>query len=216
MTKVRQDAWSHEDDVLLAETVLKHIQNGSTQLMAFDEAGDILNRTSAACGFRWNSEVRNTYEDKVQMAKKQRKENKRHLAQAKGSITTKAVEQSNHQEKPTNSIQISPTSLTDVIVFLQNLSTEDTHSIYQLAVENNGLLQEHQLLQQEYDALLRKYNHLQKEQATVREDYQSLMAIMNRASKLLFSNEDKVTTTMMAPIFQMDQNGSIEIIEPSV
>ena len=38
--KVRQDAWSHEDDLLLAETVLRHIREGSTQLLAFDEVGD--------------------------------------------------------------------------------------------------------------------------------------------------------------------------------
>ena len=58
MVKVRQDAWSHEDDLLLAETVLRHIREGSTQLNAFEEVGDHLNRTSAACGFRWNAEVR--------------------------------------------------------------------------------------------------------------------------------------------------------------
>ncbi|GAE94123.1 prespore specific transcriptional activator RsfA [Gracilibacillus boraciitolerans JCM 21714] len=39
MAKVRQDAWSHEDDLLLAETVLRHIREGSTQLKAFDEVG---------------------------------------------------------------------------------------------------------------------------------------------------------------------------------
>ncbi len=61
----------------LAETVLRHIRSGSTQIKAFDEVGDALNRTSAACGFRWNAEVRANYEDAVQIAKKQRKELKR-------------------------------------------------------------------------------------------------------------------------------------------
>ena len=49
--KVRQDAWTDEDDLLLAETVLRHVREGSTQLNAFEEVGDKLNRTSAACGF---------------------------------------------------------------------------------------------------------------------------------------------------------------------
>ena len=74
--KTRQDAWTKEDDLLLAETVLRHIRSGSTQIKAFDEVGDALNRTSAACGFRWNAEVRANYEDAVQIAK-QRKELKR-------------------------------------------------------------------------------------------------------------------------------------------
>ena len=46
--KVRQDAWTDEDDLLLAETVLRHVREGSTQLNAFEEVGDQLNRTSAA------------------------------------------------------------------------------------------------------------------------------------------------------------------------
>lgn len=48
--KQRQDAWSEENDLLLAETVLRHVREGSTQLNAFEEVGDRLNRTSAACG----------------------------------------------------------------------------------------------------------------------------------------------------------------------
>src|SRR5690625_7689086 len=77
LAKVRQDAWSHEDDLLLAETVLRHIREGSTQLNAFEEVGDKLNRTSAACGFRWNAEVRQNYIQAVEIAKRQRKHNKR-------------------------------------------------------------------------------------------------------------------------------------------
>src|SRR5690606_34304580 len=80
MTKVRQDAWTHEDDLLLAETVLKHIREGSTQLRAFDEVGDELNRTSAACGFRWNAVVRNRFMPQIAEAKKLRKERKRATA----------------------------------------------------------------------------------------------------------------------------------------
>ncbi|MBE4908096.1 RsfA family transcriptional regulator [Bacillus luteolus] len=75
--KVRQDAWSHEDDLLLAETVLRYIREGGTQLAAFEEVGDKLNRTSAACGFRWNAEVRGKYDQAIAIAKKQRKERKR-------------------------------------------------------------------------------------------------------------------------------------------
>src|SRR5690625_6008683 len=45
--------------------------------LAFDEVGDILNRTSAACGFRWNAEVRSKYVDAIELAKRQRKEKKR-------------------------------------------------------------------------------------------------------------------------------------------
>ncbi|PJN87815.1 RsfA family transcriptional regulator [Bacillus sp. mrc49] len=77
--KVRQDAWTEEDDLLLAETVLRHVREGSTQLNAFEEVGDKLNRTSAACGFRWNAVVRHNYDKALSLAKKQRKQRQRIL-----------------------------------------------------------------------------------------------------------------------------------------
>lgn len=82
--KVRQDAWTDENDLLLAETVLRHVREGSTQLNAFEEVGDKLNRTSAACGFRWNAVVRHTYEKALQLAKKQRKQRQRVLGKEQG------------------------------------------------------------------------------------------------------------------------------------
>ncbi|MBM7690632.1 prespore-specific regulator [Peribacillus deserti] len=82
--KVRQDAWTEENDLLLAETVLRHVREGSTQLNAFEEIGDKLNRTSAACGFRWNAVVRHNYEKALQLAKKQRKQRNRILGKEQG------------------------------------------------------------------------------------------------------------------------------------
>ena len=82
--KVRQDAWTEEDDLLLAETVLRHVREGSTQLNAFEEVGDKLNRTSAACGFRWNAVVRHTYDKALSLAKKQRKQRQRILGKDQG------------------------------------------------------------------------------------------------------------------------------------
>jgi prespore-specific regulator len=82
VSKIRQDAWSEEDDLLLAETVLRHVREGSTQLHAFEEVGDKLERTSAAVGFRWNAIVRKKYEQALKIAKKQRKERQRALAKS--------------------------------------------------------------------------------------------------------------------------------------
>lgn len=82
--KVRQDAWTDENDLMLAETVLRHVREGSTQLNAFEEVGDKLNRTSAACGFRWNAVVRHQYEKALDLAKKQRKQRQRVLGKDQG------------------------------------------------------------------------------------------------------------------------------------
>ncbi|MDX8044918.1 RsfA family transcriptional regulator [Gracilibacillus sp. S3-1-1] len=69
----RQDAWTNDEDLLLAETVLRFIREGKTQLEAFKEVGKQLSRTSAACGFRWNATLRKQYDDAIQLAKQNRK-----------------------------------------------------------------------------------------------------------------------------------------------
>ncbi|GAA3321187.1 hypothetical protein GCM10020331_035890 [Ectobacillus funiculus] len=132
--KTRQDAWTTEDDLLLAETVLRHIREGSTQLKAFDEVGDKLDRTSAACGFRWNAEVRQNYEEAVQIAKRQRKEMKRALAnQSQSAVATKPARSPQlviDAEFSEELLPIKQTSLSmdDVIAYLRSYQqqTADT------------------------------------------------------------------------------------------
>jgi prespore-specific regulator len=99
VSKIRQDAWSEEDDLLLAETVLRHVREGSTQLHAFEEVGDKLERTSAAVGFRWNAIVRKKYEQALKIAKKQRKERQRALAKS---------QQQQPQSKPVTKPSLQP------------------------------------------------------------------------------------------------------------
>ncbi|MEK4006414.1 RsfA family transcriptional regulator [Paenibacillus sp. FSL H3-0333] len=69
MTITRQDNWSADDDLTLAKTTIEYIKTGKTQLEAFEVTGKQLNRTPAACGFRWNSFLRKQYADAVSDAK---------------------------------------------------------------------------------------------------------------------------------------------------
>lgn len=73
MNTTRQDAWTKEEDVLLAETVLHYIREGKTQLEAFKKVGKKVTRTPAACGFRWNASIRKQYAEAIQLAKDERK-----------------------------------------------------------------------------------------------------------------------------------------------
>lgn len=74
MNTTRQDAWTKDEDIILAETVLRYIREGRTQLEAFNEVAKKLSRTSAACGFRWNATIRKQYESAIQFAKEERKQ----------------------------------------------------------------------------------------------------------------------------------------------
>lgn len=213
--KVRQDAWSHEDDLLLAETVLRYIREGGTQLGAFEEVGDKLNRTSAACGFRWNAEVRKRYEQAIAIAKKQRKERKRALEKAlKQTAPSKQIETetSQHPNKNqsalTNSLQSTSTqsiSLDDCILFLTTLKQQDQKSV-RFEIENQQLKKENEKLRQENKELEKKLEKLTEQQTIVQEDYQALVKIMDRARKLVLFEEND----LKSPTFKMDKNGNLE------
>jgi len=74
MSKKRQDGWTKDEDRMLTEIVLRHIRTGKTQLEAFKQAGDALSRTAAACGFRWNTSIRNQHLEAIDLAKKDYKQ----------------------------------------------------------------------------------------------------------------------------------------------
>jgi RsfA family transcription factor len=67
--------WTEEYDQLLAETFLKLIREGSSQITVFDEIGKKLNIPAVECLFRWNSVVRHNYKNAIALAKKHRDEN---------------------------------------------------------------------------------------------------------------------------------------------
>lgn len=222
----RQDAWSEEDDLLLAETVLRHIREGSTQLNAFEEVGDKLNRTSAACGFRWNAVVRQDYMKAIDLAKKQRKQRHRALGEKTKPLYTPPpptfsfetseellVEKDSRKEAgPNNSPQRATTHSTgitmdDVILFLSNLNNNDQQST-SLQQKNDRLKIENKELADEIAALKQKLEKTEREFQTIQEDYQALVKIMDRARKMvLFEDEEKPTNT-----FKMDKNGNLERI----
>ncbi|MDC3412820.1 RsfA family transcriptional regulator [Aquibacillus sp. 3ASR75-11] len=96
MNHTRQDAWTEDEDILLAETVLRHIREGKTQLEAFKEVAKKLSRTSAACGFRWNATIRKQYQKAVQLAKQERKQGEKQLLED----TTHAPKETHTEHNP--------------------------------------------------------------------------------------------------------------------
>lgn len=201
--KVRQDAWSHEDDVLLAETVLKHIKEGSTQLRAFDEVGDELHRTSAACGFRWNAVVRQKYINDIREAKKERKERKR-AASYLSSVTKRAVQPELYMPQQQSVNQ--PISLSVVIDYLKTLNTE-SNGTQALKKENEKLLKENLELLTKNKELEAELSKLQNDHHVIEEDYQSLIQIMNRARRMAILQDDD---SIAPATFKMDKNGNLE------
>jgi len=218
--KQRQDAWSEEDDLLLAETVLRHVREGSTQLNAFEEVGDKLNRTSAACGFRWNAVVRQHYEQALQLAKKQRKQRQRALGNGQAARkkllytppvpSLEELEEAGILQTPTTtSTATEPAHMTidQVISFLQTLKNMNTNH-ESLQKENERLRKENAEMAKRNEELEKKIAKLEENSSTIQEDYETLMRIMNRARKMVLLDDEERPTTK----FKMDRNGNLEKI----
>ncbi|WP_090645189.1 hypothetical protein [Paenibacillus sp. UNC496MF] len=74
MTKSRDDQWTEQQDEILAQTIINNLENNGTQLEGFQVAAQLLQRTAAACGFRWNKEVRKRYLEEIKLAKERKAE----------------------------------------------------------------------------------------------------------------------------------------------
>ncbi|HEY4553809.1 MAG TPA: RsfA family transcriptional regulator [Bacillaceae bacterium] len=178
MTAARQDAWTPDEDLLLAEVVLTHIREGSTQLKAFEEAGKRLARTAAACGFRWNSSVRKQYISGIELAKKQRKEKmkRKDRKQETAPVSDKAKER--NVENRSDELR-----LDDVILFLQKLDrtmkTEGSR-----AMEQEALEKELAGTKLEADKISIAYEKLKEDYELLIQEHRALLSIFEKARKL--------------------------------
>jgi len=174
LSLLRQDAWTQEEDVFLAETVLSHIRDGSTQLQAFEQVGKKLNRTAAACGFRWNSFVRKQYQTGIELAKQQRKQVK--AREKKGSFQEHSVVAVSDSFTPDLGTE-------KVLAYISQALREAEH--------NRKVLKENKLLQEEIETLKEKlrdsensFNQLKEKYKHLEDEYRMLLVIFEKARKL--------------------------------
>jgi prespore-specific regulator len=209
MVASRQDAWTEDDDLVLAEVTLRHIREGGTQLAAFEEVGQRLGRTAAACGFRWNSCVRKRYDAAIAIAKSQRQQLKklgRLTAQSPeldGSASAKRVMQT--MEGAIDAGATDEDRHIEAVIKLLLNQKETLHRLKQLERELEGKESEIKELREAHQ----KMKHELEEVQGVNDDYKALVQIMDRARKLAFLQEAEGSK----PIFKMDSNGNLERLE---
>ncbi|WP_010270151.1 RsfA family transcriptional regulator [Paenibacillus senegalensis] len=216
MSAVRQDAWSEEDDLILAEVTLRHIRDGSTQLTAFEEVGEKIGRTAAACGFRWNSCVRKRYEAAIQIAKAQRQKRsqlKKNASAPLSSVSSVAVLDGDANLLRTDGFSEESLSVEAVIRFLKQWKS----TYYELSRQAKSMEKELQELQEEVahlrsenERLNKQVNEVQTDYQVVNDDYRALIQIMDRARKLAFLVEEEDDKKAK---FKMDANGNLEKID---
>ncbi|MBM4764042.1 RsfA family transcriptional regulator [Bacillus sp. B15-48] len=185
MPITRQDAWTQDEDLLLAETVLRHIKEGGTQLKAFEEVGKRLSRTSAACGFRWNSFVRKQYTSGIELAKKQRKELKKQSKKIESSEEMSSPIATSFDSKGKESIDI-----VTVKGFIDKLyaKVEKSQSQADTIAKYEGRINELEATVSQLTAEREKLSsHLQ----AIENDHRALLGIMERAKKIVGGKDDQ-------------------------
>ncbi|RED64211.1 RsfA family transcriptional regulator [Cohnella phaseoli] len=213
MTAARQDAWSPDDDLILAEVTLRHIREGSTQLSAFEEVGQRIARTSAACGFRWNSCVRKRYNEAIGLAKQQRQ--KRNYLKKQG-ISLSGSERLNVEEGESGKQELlsaESLSLESIIRYLRqwkNTVQEMSKQIRHLEKELKEKEERIAGLSETNERLSKEVSEVQTDYQVVNDDYKALIRIMDRARKLAFLTEEAEEERAK---FKMDANGNLERIE---
>ncbi|GHI01264.1 RsfA family transcriptional regulator [Neobacillus kokaensis] len=209
MSQTRQDAWSQDEDLLLAEVVLRHIREGGTQLQAFEEVGKQLSRTAAACGFRWNSYVRKQYKSGIELAKKQRKESKLQSVASDQLPTLEIEKAKNEKPSPVKETENNQISFTNVMEYLEELNRKaESHAI--INNEREKSIEKIKELEKKTYYLAAENERLTKNLKAIEEDYRSLIEIMERARKMVvFQEEDRQQKVK----FQMDKNGNLERVE---
>ncbi|KAF6620497.1 RsfA family transcriptional regulator [Paenibacillus sp. EKM102P] len=161
---MRQDAWSRSDDDLLAKTVINYISSNKTQLTAFQEVGRELNRTAAACGFRWNSALRHNYRNEIKAAKEERMNNKTNTKIRNTNTNTAMKEDINYM-----------TEIDKAIDALNNLRLEFLNMQETIRMQTNKI-----------NELKIEISDGRKERPIASEDLDTLIKIIHRAEQLGF------------------------------
>lgn len=189
IVKNRHDAWTHEEDMLLAKTVVKHIKDGSTQTAAFNEISDKINRTPAACSYRWNAEVRKEYAHDIELAKKKYKENKRKLNQHNNKTSSNKPNEDPNLLVRAKRVQTQSEfiNINDCIIYLNQLNNMP-ESYSSLKEENNHLQKEKQALYKKNQELVDRYEKLIERKHKLEEEYKVLMVLIQHAQNT--SEED--------------------------
>lgn len=163
---IRQDGWSKEEDLLLAEKVIQFIKDGSTQLQAFEEVGKQLSRTSAACGFRWNSAVRKQHESAIKKAKEHRKQLKKGV-----NIETSVITVQESEQSPIKSED----DFEQILAFIKDIYNKSKK------------FEDQACLLEKITELEEENNRLQNELISTDEAYQAIVQLMEKAREMVLS-----------------------------
>lgn len=179
---IRKDSWNEEQDLILAEAVLKHIRTGDTMTNAFLEASKKLNRTVTACSVRWKTALKQRYEMAINLAKKTTKIQPT-------SEKEEQVKESEVEKKKTSEKKVEVTKETKLDI--PNEQEDLEHAVKVISrhlKEYVKMKKEFSTLQEahkEIERLQGKVAQLEKENTTLKEEHEEMVKIFDKANQLI-------------------------------
>lgn len=185
----RKDEWTEEHDLIVAETVLRNVRQGRTQTKAFEEVANKLNRTLAACSFRWNNTLRYKYETALELAKKASRTNeaeKEGVEVKENNLSFLNKEKEKKAKKPKREKSNKAKSMKEkenytfeeIVKLMNKTYKEMTDKMMNLENKVVALENENNELKQENEDLKNKNSYSN-------EDYEQLVKIINKAREMI-------------------------------
>ncbi|MDQ0256602.1 RsfA family transcription factor [Evansella vedderi] len=181
MAKERKDTWTEEQDDLLAKIVLEHLTSGSTQTKAFEEAAEKLNRTTAACGFRWNASLRQEYKEEIKQAKAEKvskskfankKTSEPVLKEVKSAAPSKTESKKDTSKQQAKSVTASGPSALPSVSEVEEIKVKHLLAVLE-SFDKELSIADIEKMKREKDALL-------KENQELKEEIRSVYLILDR------------------------------------
>lgn len=213
--------WNAEEDYKVAQTVLEKVAKGETLTSIYEGLETVLeNRTAAAIAFRWTNVLKKVFFDEYEEALKKKQKLK---VKRLGKTTQVKVKKTQPQQPIQESLKLEETTKVEpeqpVVEVKKSIVTPEDFKevsdfmgkITEVITENSALKRELAQLKSDKSTLEMKVERLEREAQTMEEDYKSILVLMDKARKLMLSEEEKAAKVAQTPgRFKMDRNGNLE------
>lgn len=192
--------WTEEEERFLGETIVKYIESGDTIGNAIKKISKDLNRTQAACRFRWHKVIQFRFKASLEIAREQGKKNT--PIEEESMSKTESI----NFESPfvgftqnLDSILQQIYQLQNELRYLEERYSEKNQLVQMLTEENNRIKRENNNLQNQLD-------QVDKRSLAITKDYKTMIEILNRARQMSLVPDSNTQA------FQMDLNGNLQRI----
>lgn len=183
--------WTPDEDRTLVDVINRHVESGGSLTSAFAAAAELLQgRTPAACGFRWNTELKNNHVLAVQpkRGRRQRQDRPEDSAVLRASVSDAASGRGKAEAQPASlpaSLPAALTQLLDAAPKVQLLFMDLTQEVKTLRDKLKQAERENKALRRQVAAFE------QLADADAQRDLDMIVRLLQRAKQLNLTGQEQ-------------------------